>query len=108
MTFAELYTNLKNITGFSNKVAYRQFPQSAAPELPFIVYYVENSDNFGADNKVYLQKNEVTIELYTKNKDVTSEGLVEKMLNDNDIFWNKYEEYIESEHMYQISYDITI
>ena len=108
MTFADLYTNLKSITGFSNKVAYRQFPEDKAPALPYIVYYVENSDNFGADNKVYLQKNEVTIELYSKEKDVTSEGLIEKMLNDNSIFWNKYEDYIESEHMYQISYEITI
>ena len=108
MTFAELYTALKGLTGFSNKVAYRQFPEDNAPALPYIVYYVENSDNFGADNKVYLQKNEVTIELYTKNKDVTSEGLIETMLNNNSIFWNKYEDYIESEHMYQISYDITI
>ena len=108
MTLAELYTALKGLTGFTDKVACRQFPQNAAPALPFIVYYVENSDNFGADNKVYLQKNEVTIELYTKNKDVTSEGLIETMLNNNSIFWNKYEDYIESEHMYQISYDITI
>lgn len=108
MTFADLYTNLKSITVFSDKVAYRQFPENKAPALPFIVYYVENSDNFGADNKVYLQKNEVTIELYSKEKDVTSEGLIEKMLNDNSIFWNKYEDYIESEHMYQISYEITI
>lgn len=108
MTFAELYTNLKSLTGFNDKVAYRQFPEGSAPALPFIVYYAENSDNFGADNKVYLQKTEVTIELYTKQKDVISEGLIETMLNNNSIFWNKYEDYIESEHMYQISYDITI
>ena len=108
MTFAELYTALKGITGFANKVAYRQFPEGNAPALPFIVYYVQNSDNFGADNKVYLQKNEVTIELYTKNKDVTSEGLIEKLFNDNDIPWRKFEDYIESEHMNMVTYEVTI
>lgn len=108
MTNTELYTMLVSITGFADKVAYRAFPMGSAPALPFIVYYVQNSDNFMADGKVYLQKNEVTIELYSNEKDVASETLLETKLNDNCIPWQKYEEYIESEHMYQISYDITI
>ena len=108
MSLKDLYTLLKSITGFSDKIAYRAFPEDAAPALPFIVYYVENSDNFMADGKVYLQKNEVVIELYTQNKDVASEALLEAKLDANCIPWNKYEEYIDSEHMYQISYDITI
>ena len=108
MSLTELYTTLKSIEGFSNKVAYRQFPEKSAPKLPFIVYYVTSSDNETADNKVYLKRQNVTIELYSQNKDVASENLIEKALDDASIPWEKYEEYIDSEHMYQISYEITI
>ena len=108
MSLKELYNLLTSITGFTAKVCYRAFPEGAAPALPYIVYYVEQSDNFMADGKVYLQKNEVTIELYSQDKDVTSESALEAVLDANCIPWNKYEDYIDSEHMYMISYDITI
>ena len=108
MTLTAFYTLLKSITGFESKVAYRQFRTGQAPALPFMVYYVENSNNFLADNKVYLAKQNVVVELYSENKDVTSEGVVEKLFNDNDIPWRKFEDYIDSEHMYMITYEVTI
>ena len=108
MTLAELYTALKSINGFNKKVAYRAFPEDEAPALPFIVYYVDQSNNILADNKVYKGRQQVTIELYSANKDVASEALVETMFNNHDVPWEKYEEYIDDEHMYQISYEITI
>lgn len=108
MTLTAFYTLLKSITGFESKVAYRQFRTGQAPALPFMVYYVEDSNNFLADNKVYLAKQNVVVELYSENKDVTSEGLVEKLFNDNDIPWRKSEDYIDSEHMYMITYEVTI
>lgn len=108
MTFSELFTILNSITGFDKKVAYRQWPEGQAPELPFIVYYAEGSDNVLADNKVYMPRTKVVIELYSVQKDTISEGLIESALNGNDIPWEKYEEYIESEHMLQISYEIII
>lgn len=108
MTLTAFYTLLKSITGFESKVAYRQFRTGQAPALPFMVYYVEDSNNFLADNKVYLAKQNVVVELYSENKDVTSEGLVEKLFNDNDIPWRKFEDYIDSEHMYMITYEVTI
>ena len=108
MTLTEFYSKLKSITGFETKVAYRQFRVGQAPTLPFMVYYVEDSNNFLADNKVYLAKQNVVVELYSENKDVTSEGLIEKMFNDNDIPWRKFEDYIESEHMNMVTYEVTI
>lgn len=99
---------LKSITGFETKVAYRQFREGNAPALPFIVYYVENSDNVLADNKVYLARQQVSIELYSQEKDAASEALVEAKLDANDIPWEKIEDYIDAEHMYMITYTITI
>lgn len=102
----ELYTMLNSIQGFSGKVAYRAFPIGEAPELPFICYLATNSNNFVADNKVYHKIQEVDIELYTRNKDITSETLVEDALDANGIVWEKYEEFIDSENCFQITYTI--
>lgn len=108
MTLAELHTILTSITGFSNKVAYRAFPKGKAPKLPFICYLCTNTNNFDADNAVYHVIQGVDIELYTKMKDTASETAVETALNNNHIVWEKYEEYIDDEEMYQITYEVEV
>ena len=108
MILADLFTILNGITGFENKVAYRAFPVGEAPELPFICYLETQTNNFMADNKVYQKIQEVDIELYTRLKDIASEALIEACLDSNSIVWEKYEEYITDEKMYQITYTINI
>lgn len=108
MSLAEFYTLLNSITGFADKVAYRQFEENAAPALPFIVYYEDSTDNFKADNKVYQKRRNIVVELYSQEKDVDSEELIEKLFDDNEIPWDKIEEYIDSEHMYMVSYNTII
>lgn len=108
MNLADLFSLLKGIKGFENKVAYRCFPMGSAPDLPFICYNETNTDNFFADNKVFKNVKGVDIELYTENKDLTSEKLVEDTLNDACIPWQKYEQYIDVEKMYQITYSVEV
>ena len=108
MTLSELHTMLNGIMGFDGKVAYRAFKKGHAPALPFICYLETQTSNFTADNKVYKVIQEVDIELYSELKDMVSEGLIEDCLNRNEIVWEKYEEYISSENMYQITYTINI
>jgi hypothetical protein len=50
----------------------------------------------------------VEIELYSEMKDLEAESALEAALNENDIPWQKYEEYIDSEEMYQITYDVEL
>ena len=108
MTLAQIHTMLKGITGFDGKVAYRSFPVGKAPKLPFICYLDTNTSNFVADNKVYTIIQSIDIELYTKAKDVTTEGLVETELAKNNIIWNKYEQYLDDEQVYEVIYTISI
>ena len=108
MTLAELYNALKSITGFSNKVVYRAWPVGEAPPLPFIVFLVEGSDNFGADNIVYKAINRVNVEFYTKNKDTVSEGLIEALFENLSIYWEKDETYLDDEQCYEIIYSIEV
>ena len=97
--------NLLNIlksTGL--KVAYNNF--KTPPPLPYLVYLFTNTNNMAADNKVYKKRNNYQVELYSKLKDIVSEELVEEALDENDIFYDKTETYIDSEGLYQILYEI--
>ena len=46
-------------------VTYLDWPEGAAPPLPFICYLVAYSNNFVADGQVYLPVQRVHVELYT-------------------------------------------
>jgi hypothetical protein len=85
-------------------VAYHHFVSPPSP--PYIVYLFNYNSNFGADNRVYNSEKNFQVELYTKAKDLTLEALIEDLLKDNDIFWDKTETYIESEGLYQVLYEI--
>lgn len=108
MSLSEVFEMLNGITGFKNKVAYRAFPVNKAPALPFICYLDTYTSNFFADNKVYTIIQELDIELYSQIKDITSEALIEAELNAHDLTWQKSEEYIPDEDMYEVVYTITV
>ena len=110
MTLEGLKTALEGMhdNAFKDKVAYRAFPADDAPDLPFICILEKETDNFTADSKVYLKRTNVDIELYTKQKDTTTEGYIESMLGVNEIIWDKYEEFIESEEVLEVVYGVVI
>lgn len=108
MTLADLKSALSSISGFDKKVAYRAFPVGAAPELPFICYLDTSTDNFIADNEVYAVIYGIDVELYTQFKDQKSETLVEACLNDLGIVWQKSDEYIDDQSMYEVIYSFNI
>ena len=108
MTLKDVKTMLSGITGFDKKVAYRAFPVGDAPALPFICYMETDTDNFFADDKVYKVIQYIDIELYSEKKDEASEKLIEAALDANNIGWNKDEEYISSENMFEVVYTISI
>lgn len=108
MTIADINTLLNNITGFRGKVTYRSFKEGSAPALPFICFYVDETDNFKADDKAYLKRQVVLIELYTKLKSPATEELVEAALDAAGIPWDYSESYIESESVYLITYEVEV
>ena len=88
-------------------VAYSHF--NTATEPPFIAYYRQSTSNFGADNKVYYKINNYIVELYTPYKDVDLENELENLFDGNNIFYNvTSEDYIDTEQMYQVIYEITL
>lgn len=99
---------LESIKGFRNKVAYRAFPVNEAPKLPFICYMETGTDNFYADNTVYQSASVVDIELYSRNRDIVSEKLIEEKLRENHITWSKDIEYLDDEKCYETIYTVEV
>lgn len=83
-------------------VAYYQFHEP--PTVPFLVYWLPDSDDFFADNQNYQRKRAVQIELYADRKDFELENRIESVLRSSNLTFKVNETYIESEHLYQVLY----
>lgn len=87
---------------------YHHFTEEEAVSPPFICWLVPGTDNFAADGKVYFKADEVHIELYTDQKDFDLEKRIETILDRREIFWEKSEEYIEEEMLYEVLYELAV
>ena len=84
--------------------AYDHFAEGESPEPPFLCFFSPGSDNFAADGRVYFKIDTVHIELYTDEKNPETENLVEAVLDERGIFYDKTEVWIESEKLYEVLY----
>lgn len=90
------------------KSTYYSWPETKAPALPYLLWYFPSSDNFSADDQVYKRIEQLNIELYTQTKDFDTEQVVEAVLDAWNMVWERTEVYIESEHMYQVLYQMEV
>ena len=104
MTLDDLYTILSAIY----PTAYWSFPEGKAPAMPYLVFFEENSDNFGADNKVYHHIKRIAVELYTKTKNPSAEESVEAALDSHDIYWEKAETHLDDEDAFEVVYSLEV
>lgn len=81
--------------------AYKKFEKPTNP--PHLIGTVIDSNNFGADNIVWYKRSNFMLELTTLKKDLKIQNVVENYIL-KDIFWEKKEDYIETEGVYNTSY----
>ena len=105
MTLAELNTVLATT---NLPVAYQAFPADKVPAMPFIVYMELGSDNFGADNVVWHSAARVEIDLLCKTKDGALESVLETVLTNAGIFWERESDHNDDEDCYVTTYNIEI
>ena len=105
MTHQEIYNMLAST---NIPTVYLSWKIDTTPNLPYIVYYYPTSDDFVADNINFQSINALNIELYTANKDFTTESLIESVLKNNSLAFRKTETWLESEDMYQILYETEV
>lgn len=110
MTINEIYQMICQVIS-SDKVAYWTFPEKQAPELPYIIYFEDSSDNFSADNQVYVPISRFYVELYThieSGRNFTLENQIETKLNQNSIVWSKEYTILDSENMIEVIYEMEV
>lgn len=81
--------------------AYGQF--QSATEPPHLIGKIIDTENFGADNKVWYKVPNFILELTTLKKDLQLENKIQNELL-KDVYWNKKENYIANEEIYNVSY----
>ena len=103
MTQAELYQELKSI---GLPIKYNNF--TTPPDPPYLVYLFSYSNDLMADNINYAEISNFQVELYTLNKDLASEKLVENKLKELEMPYYKLETWIDSEELFQVIYEIQL
>ena len=89
-------------------VTYEEWPEEYVPALPYICYLESFTNNFMADGVVYESVHHVQIELYTAKREPQTEAILEAVLSSHSIPWNKTPEWIDTEQMYQILYEVEV
>ena len=105
MTIAQ-FGDLLATTGLS--VVFLNFGKNEVPPMPFITYFEEGSDNFGADGMAYLQVKQMRVDLWTVKKDIAREALIESVLDEAGIFWQKSCEADDDEHCQKTTYTMEV
>lgn len=104
-----LLTEIKTMLGQTGlPTTYYSYPIGDVPALPYLVWYLPNSDNVPADDKVYKKIEALNIELYSKTKDFATEATVEAVLESWGMVWEKTESYLGDERMYEVLYEMQI
>lgn len=88
--------------------AYFQFTDDSAQAPPFICFFYVNSDDLYADDSNYQDIRRLNIELYTAFKDFETEKLVEDTLKENGFSYYREENFIETEKIWQIAYEMEV
>lgn len=104
MTADELYAKL-SATGLP--VVYLEWPENAAPTLPYLCFLESYQNNFAADGTMYYGVPHWQVELYEPLRDPGTEGTVEAVLSALG-FWEKTPEWIDTEKCYEILYEIEV
>lgn len=92
------------IAGTNIPNAYYQFSEDTAVPPPFICFYFTGDNDVVADNLNYQKIDELTIELYTDEKDFALESQVEQALNDAGLVYSRDETYVDSEQMHMTTF----
>lgn len=104
MTYAEINSM---VASFGLPYAYYQFPDGTEQAPPFICFLYDY-DDIHADNSNYVGRVTLYVELYTDNKDINRESVIETGLTQAGFSFGKESVYIESERMWQTTYTMEV
>lgn len=109
---AKVMMSAENIKEMLNEIGlpyeYDHFSTHNWIEPPFVVWRIPGSDNFHADGVTYAKIDVLNIELYSDEKDWNNEKKIEDILDKYGITYDKTGEYLDSEKMYEVLYEMEV
>ncbi len=102
----EEFEKILDQIGLPYRYHHFETPEAVAP--PFLAWICGEDNIFYADGKPYFLTQGIDLELYTDQKDFDLEKKVEAVLREHEIGWRKSEDYIETENMYEVLYEIEV
>ena len=105
MTYEEIHEMMQEI-GLPS--AYHHFAEGESPAPPFVIFLSPGENIFSADNVKYHSFKKLDIELYTDKKSPETEKMVEEILQEHEIFYQKSELWIESERLYEVLFEMEV
>lgn len=88
--------------------AYYQFPEGTQQPTPFVCFFYSGDNDFKADDSNYQKIEHLIIELYTDNKNFSLEASVESVLAANGLVWTRDDEWIGTERMLEVVYEMDV
>lgn len=89
--------------------AYNVFPtDDTAPALPYVTAFVTGGQGFTADDENFYDTMNISICLFTKTKDPSTEDTVRGVLKSLGLTYSWDETYATDEQMYVITYQINM
>lgn len=86
--------------------AYNVFPtDDTAPALPYVTAFVTDGNGFQADDGNYYDRMNLSLVLFTKDKDPTTEDKVRAVLKSLELSYTWTENYSPDERIYAITYN---
>lgn len=76
--------------------------------LPFLAIHSDQPNNFVADDLVYCEKWDFRLDLYSVEKSLTLESEIKTLLNNNNIPWEKTEQYLDDQSCWEVEFTFTI
>ena len=105
MTREEVYSMVQSI---DLPCAYYEFPEDTKQSPPFIVWFFSQNTDVMADDRNFVDKEVLSIELYTSIRNYDLEKTVESVISSSGFSYAKEAAYIDSEKMWQISYEMEV
>lgn len=72
--------------------------------VPFLIINVLQPDNVAADNRVYLEKDEITLTLYCFEIDPALEQPIKDLLSEIGVGWTRTETYLDDEKVWEVEF----
>ncbi len=83
------------------------WPAGSAPQLPWCVFYLDESDGFYADGTAFAESESWVVELYQRSRDAAVEATLESAIRSRFGPFRKTEGWVESEGCLQTAYYFT-